>query len=224
MSIEDLNTRFGIAGVAEFITGPGNQVQLRISNDAATALISLHGGQVLSFIPRSSGTDMLFLSTKALYAEGKAIKGGIPVCWPWFGADPEKRGRPAHGFARNTAWQVMSVEARSSHLSRVVLQLRDDAQSRTLWPYPFTLDLAIEIGESLDLTLTTRNTGDSVFPITQALHTYFSVDAIEQVSVTGLDGLDYLDKVLGFAEQRQAGEVGFTAEVDRIYQVSPATF
>lgn len=218
MSIEDLNARFGIADVAEFVTGPGGQVQLRVNNNASEALISLHGGQVLSFVPRSSGVDMFFLSTKALYAEGKAIKGGVPLCWPWFGADPENRGRPAHGFARNTVWQVASVEACSSHLSRVVLQLNDNAQTRTLWPYSFTVDLAIEIGESLDLTLTTYNTGDSVFSITQALHTYFSVDAIEQVSVTGLDGLDYLDKVLGFAEQRQTGEVRFAAEVDRIYQ------
>lgn len=218
MSIENLNQRFGIAGVATFNAGPAGQVQLHIRNEAATSLISLHGAQVLSFIPHSSGIDLLFLSDKATYAEDKAIKGGIPVCWPWFGADPEDRGRPAHGFARTRAWQLKSLEAPASTLTRVVLQLKDDAQSHTLWPYPFVVELTIEIGETLDLALTTYNTGESAFAITQALHTYFSVGAIGNVGVTGLDGLAYLDKVLAFAERRQAGEIQFDSEVDRIYQ------
>ncbi|MCB1722786.1 MAG: D-hexose-6-phosphate mutarotase [Gammaproteobacteria bacterium] len=218
MSVEDLNQAFAIAGVAEFARGPGGLPQLNVTNSSAQAVISLHGGQVLSFVPRSSGTDLLFLSTRAHYAVDKAIKGGIPLCWPWFGADPEKRGRPAHGFARTSAWSVQSVSASGPGHTQVVLELRDDATTRALWPHRFELELVIEVSDELSVALHTRNTGDATFPVTQALHTYFGVGQIDTVTVTGLEGLAYLDKVQGFSEHCQGGPVTFAGEVDRIYQ------
>lgn len=217
MNISELNQHFAIPGHVEFIEGPGGLPQIRIVNSAATAVISLYGGQVLSY-HRNGDTELLFLSERAYYADGKAIKGGVPVCWPWFGADPTGQGGPAHGFVRTRLWTVGATTQPEPGLTRIELRLHDDDTTRTLWPHRFALSLVVTIGQTLDLELVTRNTGDQSFDITQALHTYFAVGAIGQVGVDGLDGCRYLDKVREFAGFEQSGTVVFDGEVDRIYQ------
>lgn len=218
LSPEELNHEFGIAGVVTFAEGEGGMPRLRVDNRAARAEISLHGGQVLAYRPLAASHALLFLSERAWFRPDKAIKGGIPVCWPWFGDDPEGRGRPAHGFARIAEWSVLRTAQLAPGHTRVVLGLEDDAATRALWPHAFRLTLTLDIADTLALSLATTNTGDKPFRITQALHTYFAVGAIDAVSVNGLDGCRYLDKVRGFAEGRQTGPVTFAAEVDRIYQ------
>lgn len=217
MNIEQLNREFGIDGQLQVVEGKGGLPFVSVSNSHAEALISLYGGQLLSYKPHNANTDLMFCSEHAYYQQGKAIKGGVPICWPWFGADPENKGRPAHGFARNSMWQISETTCNADEESVITLTLTDSANSRTLWPHSFILSLQITIGESLGLTLTTRNTSQQSFTITQALHSYFQVGDIQQVSVEGLSGVTYLDKVDNFASKQQEGAIKVNSEVDRIY-------
>ena len=191
---------------------------IEINNARAHATISTYSGQVLSYRPKGQQADLLFVSDKAYYEDGKAIKGGIPVCWPWFGADPDDQGRPAHGFVRNRQWQVSASESLADGSTRVVLCLTDSDATRNIWPHPFKLSIEITVGDSLRVALVTHNTGDKGITISQALHTYFHVDDIGKVRVLGLDGTEYLDKVDNSARKTQSGAVTIDGEVDRIYE------
>ncbi|GJL75522.1 D-hexose-6-phosphate mutarotase [Nitrosomonas sp.] len=216
MNSEQLNADHGIAGQVEFIEGNGGLTMIQVSTPKANALISIHAGQVLSYQP-SGEEDILFLSSKAYYQDGKAIKGGAPVCWPWFGPDPEGRGRPGHGFVRNRPWNVLSTEATPDDDIKITLGLTDTPETREIWPHAFELTQEIVVGDSLNLTLITRNTGSELFSITQAFHTYFKVGDITQTSVMGLQDCTYTDKVDNSAEKKQEGVVTIASEVDRIY-------
>ncbi|MDJ0688661.1 MAG: D-hexose-6-phosphate mutarotase [Xenococcaceae cyanobacterium MO_188.B32] len=221
MSIEQLNTDYGIAGQLKFVEGKGGFPVIEIENTMARALISVYGGQVLSFQPVTEPEDLMFLSEKAYYQTGKAIKGGIPLCWPWFGSDPENLGRSSHGFARNNFWTVLATEVTPGRETKVKLGLVDTAETREIWSQAFNLTLEITVGNTLTLELVTRNTGDKAFSITQAFHTYFKVGDIDQVKVLGLTNTKYLDKVDNFEEKHQQGAVTIAEEVDRIYTDVP---
>ena len=191
---------------------------IEINNAKAHATISTYSGQVLSYRPKSQKDDLLFVSDRAYYEDGKAIKGGIPVCWPWFGADPDDLGRPAHGFVRNRQWEVTGSESLANGSTKVLLGMVDSDETRKIWPHTFKLSIEITVGDSLKVALVTHNSGDESIIISQALHTYFYVGDISKVQVLGLDGIDYIDKVDGFAEKTQSGPVTITGEVDRIYK------
>ena len=202
MTIEQLNTQFGIAGQLEFIAGNGGLPMIQVKTAKAKALISIHAGQVLSYQPAGEAEDVMFLSAKAYYQDGKAIKGGAPICWPWFGADPEGKGRPGHGFVRNRGWNVVSTEALTNGDIKVTVGLDDTPETQAIWPHAFNLRQEIVIGDSLNLSLITRNTGKEKFTITQAFHTYFKVGDINRAKVLGLAGCDYLDKAGGTTSRR----------------------
>ena len=217
MNLEEL-TQFEIGDELRFIKSEHGFIHAEINNARAQATVSTYSGQVLSYLPKDRQDDMLFVSSKAYYEDGKAIKGGIPVCWPWFGADPENKGRPAHGFVRNRQWEVTGSESLANGSTKVVMGLVDSDETREIWPHPFKLSIEITVGDSLKVALLTHNTGDESITISQALHTYFYVGDISKVQVLGLDGIDYLDKLDGFAEKTQSGPVTINAEVDRIYK------
>jgi glucose-6-phosphate 1-epimerase len=218
MNIEQLNAKYSIAGQLEFVAGKGGLPMIQIKNAKTQALISIHAGQVLSFQPNGESEDVLFLSSKAYYQDGKAIKGGAPICWPWFGADPEGKGRPGHGFVRNRSWNMVATEALANGDIKVTVGLDDTPETQAIWPHSFSLRQEIIIGDSLNLSLITRNTGKEKFSITQAFHTYFKVGDITRAKVLGLAGCDYLDKIGGGSVQKhQTGDVIIDAEVDRIY-------
>lgn len=218
MNIEQLNNQYGIANQVKFEAGEGGLPFIHVNNGKATALISIYGGQVLAFQPKHANSDLLFLGKLAYYQPGKAIKGGVPICWPWFGPDPEGLNRAAHGFMRNRLWEVVETTETTEGSTRVVLGLSDTAETQSIWPRAFVLQLEITIGESLNLVLITRNTGSQAFAITQAFHTYFSVGDINQVAVLGLENTQYIDKVNDNQQINQTGAVTINSEVDRIYQ------
>ena len=217
MNIEQLNAKFGIAKQIEIIEGNGGLPCISITNSSAKALISIYAGQVLSFQPAGESDDLMFLSDKAYYQEGKAIKGGVPICWPWFGPDPDGSGRPAHGFVRNRLWNLLTTEITQTGETKVVLGLVDTEETRAIWPHSFELAIAISVGKTLTLELITRNTDVKAFSITQAFHTYFSVGDIDQVKVLGLEGKNYIDKVEKGVQKQQEGAIKIASEVDRIY-------
>lgn len=224
MEVARLNTRFGIPGILHFTEGRGGLTMIEIENHHATATISPYAGQVLAYRPRTAPDELLFISERAYYAEGKAIKGGIPICWPWFGPDPETKGRGGHGFVRAWAWTVRGCAQREDGATVVKLGLADDTATRAIWPGFFNLKLEIVVGATLSVTLITHNTSDAPMQITQGLHTYFKVGDATQTRVLGLDGVQYIDKAVGAGDARvvQNGAVTVGSEVNRIYEQVPS--
>lgn len=217
MNIEQLNKDYAIDDQIKFIEGKNGFSLIEIHNTTAKALISVYGGQVMSFQPNTESDDLLFISNKAYYQQGKAIKGGIPLCWPWFGPDPEAQGRSSHGFVRNRSWTVSGTQALSNGTTKVTLSLVDTPDTREIWTHPFELSLEISIDTSLTLELVTRNRCEQAVSITQGFHTYFKVGDINQVQVFGLEDTNYFDKVDGGQQKLQKGSVKISSEVDRIY-------
>jgi glucose-6-phosphate 1-epimerase len=217
MNPEQLNAMHGISGKLRFVTGAGGLTLIEIDNGKARALISPYAGQVLSFLPAGEPEDLLFVSEHAYFQTGKAIKGGIPVCWPWFGPDPEGKGRPTHGFVRNRDWQVLGATLHEDGATSVRLGITPDEPIRALWPHPFELTLEITVGRSLVLDLCSFNPDTVPLTITQGLHSYFRVGDVRRVSVRGLGGKHYIDKMDGGAIKTQQGTVTIDGEVDRIY-------
>jgi glucose-6-phosphate 1-epimerase len=206
--------RFAVPGRVAFEASPLGGPVVRLATGEAEAVVALHGAQVLGW--NRAGQGLLWLSPTARIRSGKGIRGGIPVCWPWFADHPTEPTRPAHGFVRHRPWSVIATEATPDAAS-VTLATATVDPDQPLWPHHAEVRLTVTLGASLGLALETRNTGHAPFPLTEALHTYFRVSDISDVAVSGLEGLAYLDKLDGFARKVQAGPVRFAGEVDRIY-------
>jgi len=217
LNIDHLNNKYALEEQLHFVSGEGNFPFIVIENDKAIALISTYSGQVLSFHPVDAEDELLFVSEQAYYQQGKAIKGGIPICWPWFGADPEGIGRPAHGFVRNRQWDILATTVLENGSTQVRLGISDSEETREIWPHPFQLTVQITVGTSLTIELITHNTGTKPITISQALHTYFKVGDISQVQVLGLENHDYFDKADKGLKKCQSGSIVIDNEVDRIY-------
>jgi len=187
----------------------------KIDSDQAKAEISLQGGQVLSWQPKGA-EPVIWMSSEAEPTVGKGMRGGVPVCWPWFGPHASEADFPAHGFARSSEWQMVASELLESGEVRFLMQLSGDGSS-LWWPHPFELQLEVVVGTRLQLNLTSTNLSDQSVVIGEALHTYFQISDIEQVSVSGLDGVIYHDKVSGEEGVKQQGEIHFGSETDRVY-------
>jgi glucose-6-phosphate 1-epimerase len=157
------------------------------------------------------------LSSKSFFEQGRAIRGGVPICWPWFGKHLTNPDLPQHGFARISQWQLVESRDSSSDVTEVILQLNSSAESLELWPHAFELQLSITVGPEVIIKLTTKNCDEQPFTITAALHSYFIVSAIANVSVEGLDSTPYLDALTG-ENKIQSGAVTVGEEVDRVYQ------
>lgn len=217
-NIDTLNEQFGIAEHLQFTVEEGGFIVANINNQYAKARISSYAGQVLSYQPHNQTQDLVFISDKANYQSGKAIRGGVPICWPWFGDDKSGLGRPSHGFMRNQQWQILASKKDGDGTITLILGFDSTENTKSIWPHDFELRLEIVVGQKLELKLKTRNTGQTAFTITQALHTYFNISDIEKIIVTGLDGKNYLDKLVGFAESTQSGDVLVSQEIDRVFQ------
>ncbi len=190
---------------------------LEIKNDVSEVIIMLQGAHIVHFHSRGN-KPLLWLSETALFEEAKAIRGGIPLCWPWFGAHPSDPDLPNHGFARTSLWKHINTEELSKEETRVTLGLSESEESLRLWPYRFELVLEIRISNDLELSLTTINRDDKPFALTQALHTYLSVEDIRSTHIEGLDKKLYYDKVSNTHGNLQGTCLAFDREIDRIYQ------
>ena len=192
----------------------GLPVMRLAAGNGANALVSLFGGQVLSWSPPGGG-DRLYLSPAAVLDGSAPIRGGIPVCFPQF-ADLGPLAQ--HGFARTATWSVLT-ERSSKDYALVTLGLTDNEATRTLWPHRFEAELSILIEESrLDLEFEVTNTDDSRFDFTAALHTYLAVREVEESRLEGLHGFSYRDKTDTNRIKRDSGDVVLIeAETDRVY-------
>lgn len=193
---------------------------LTICNRHARALIYLQGAHVLSFRPVGEG-EVLWSSVRSHFAPGKPIRGGIPICFPWFGAGATP-AHPAHGFARLTPFELVQVEDKDDGATHLRLRLVDSDATRALWPHPFAVSVDITVGKSLVMAFTVANTGSAPFTFEEALHTYFDVADVRNVSVVGLEDAPFLDKVAGGEAKSIPGPIRFEAETDRVYNATTA--
>lgn len=217
MNTSTLNQQFGISSALRFIEEASGLIIAEIENPLASARICLQGAHLLSWRPRSSSIPVVWMSDAIQLSPGKSPHSGAPVCWPWFGAHATNPSLPAHGYARNLPWEVIGTSTDTNGATRITMRLLDNEAARMQWPHAATLELTIVVGDSLELSLTTSNTGDAAIIISEAFHTYFQVGDITRTRVTGLDGILYADKVENFARSTQHGEITFAGEIDRVY-------
>lgn len=189
---------------------------IEVDNSVASAKIALQGGHIFHFERKDRGS-VLFLSDNSTFKKGKAIRGGIPICWPWFGANKEDSSLPNHGFARTTLWEHRSTEVLNENVTKVTLRLNPSADTLALWPYVFNLTLDIYVGSVLRLELTSQNLDTKPFTLSSALHTYLAIDNSYETKVEGLEERTFFDKTKDTFDT-QKGDIDFTQEVDRIYQ------
>ncbi len=189
---------------------------LRLRASGSEALVYLHGAHLASFRTSEHG-ELLWMSDKAVYAAGKALRGGVPICFPWFGAHPTDSQLPAHGFARTTPFRFEGSEQRGDNVV-AELSLASSPQTLPLFPHALTARVRISVGRELSLAFEVENTGPEAFDYELALHTYLSVSDVRNVELLGLAGASYDDKVSG--ERACIGSsapLRFSGETDRVY-------
>lgn len=223
MELAQLNSHFAIDGQLKFVEGPGGLVFAEIDNTLGTAYLCLQGAHITTFRPKDQDEPVIWLSDYAKFAPGKSIRGGAPVCWPWFGAHATEAGFPGHGFARTVMWDVTHSAALASGETEITLALVDTDQTRAQWPHASRVELNVVVGKSLKAQLITHNLGDADIAIGEALHTYFQIGDIAEIEVLGLEGCEYVDKVGEVTRRTQEGAATFHGEVDRVYVNTEAT-
>lgn len=216
MQIEEMNKRFGIAGIAAVVAGNGGLAKVRITAPAALGEIYLHGAQVMSWCPLGA-EEVIFVSERSHWEDGRAIRGGIPVCFPWFRAKADDPKAPPHGVVRTRAWTLGSVTLENDNSVTVVCGTESDESTRHWWPHDFRLTHRITMGQTLRMELTATNIGSSEFRFEEALHTYFRVGNVERVEVRGLNGGAYLDNMDGNREKIQTGGLTVSRPIDNAY-------
>jgi len=209
-----LRAHFHAAGRLHWRLGPAGPEALLEAPDVQGRLV-LQGGQLLHWQPHGTG-PVLWLSPRARFAPGAAIRGGVPVCWPWFGPHPQRPDCPAHGFARTARWEPLLAVPEAGGV-RLILALVRDAESYRCFPYRARITLDLHLGETLEMVLTTGNEDPRPFTISQALHAYFQVGDVERIRIHGLADRPYLDKTRGLRRFRQHGAVRLDGETDRVY-------
>jgi glucose-6-phosphate 1-epimerase len=187
------------------------------SAGGASAAVLQHGAQLVSW-RSAKGMENIYLSERADFSPGSAVRGGAPVCFPQFSTLGEL---PLHGFVRNQVWMPVAGGSDGATVAR--LRLTDTAETRALWPYSFEAELQVTLADdSIEIALSATNTGSAAFSFTAALHTYFRVNAIEDVSITGLGNTRYLDKLENGAVCRETEErLRIDRPLDRVYYNTP---
>ena len=216
---EQLNRKFELQNPdnqLSIVAGKGGIPFIEVFNRHASALINLQGAHILSWIPKGE-EEVIWLSEDAKLERGKSVRGGVPICWPWFGPHESNENFPAHGFARTTNWQILSTEALESGDTRIIFTTTPQTETANMWPKDTTVQYLVTIGKKLELELITHNNGSTPVTIGQAFHTYFNVGDISKTCLHGLDDTDYLDKTDNFARKVQHGPIDIEGEVDRIY-------
>jgi glucose-6-phosphate 1-epimerase len=207
--------RLEIPGIAQIVEGNGGQPKVRVTSAEATGEIYLLGANVTSWKPKAR-EEVLFLSAKSRWEDGRAIRGGVPICFPWFGNKADAPTAPAHGFVRTKPWQLESI-AQARHGVTVNMFTASNEDTKRWWTGEFRADYRASFGPELGLELEITNTGKTSMRFEEALHAYLRVGNIESARVRGLDAVRYLDKTDSNREKTQQGDIAITSETDRVY-------
>ena len=188
---------------------------IEIQNSQAEAKIALQGAHIFHY-KANAKTPLLWLSELAYFKEGKAIRGGIPICFPWFGPHKSDATLPQHGFARTAMWSLILVEEIDEGKTHIQLQLLANEETKKLWNYNFDVRLDFMVSDELSVTLTVINTDSKPFEISTALHTYFNISDISNIMIDGLKESMYSNALDG-KEYLEKSDVTIDQEVDRVY-------
>ena len=212
LSISELNHQFGLDGVLSFKDAGDGFVVIDVESKLCQASIALQGAHLMTWQPKGEA-PVLWMSPVASLTKGASIRGGVPVCWPWFGAH-EKPDFPAHGYARRVMWKIVSTSISESFVS---LHFKIDECLTQYWSEEVPAELIVRLGTEVELELITQNHTNQPVIVGEALHTYFEVADVRNIVIRGLDGCDYLDSLDGMARKVQQGDITFSEETDRVY-------
>jgi len=214
-TITESDRRLEIPGVAEILVGNGSLSKVRVTSTAAVGEIYMHGAHVTSWKP-TGREEVFFVSSRSPWEDGRAIRGGVPISFPWFASKVDDPAAPAHGFVRTKAWQLDSISQEGSAVT-VSMSTESNDDTRRWSPSKFRLFYRASFGSELCLELDVANTGETPLRFEEALHAYYRVGNIDETRVRGLNGARYVDKTDSNREKTQQGEVKVIAETDRVY-------
>ena len=216
-SASELNRQFGVPGIVTVDEGKNGMPRIRVTSPAAEAEIYLHGAHVTHYQPKGH-KPVLFMSGASLFDPAKAIRGGVPLIFPWFGPHAADPKLPPHGFARTTQWTIKGARVGANAKAQIVLALGASERSRQLWPHEFDATFTIDVGKTLDMTLDVLNRSAAPVRYEEALHTYLAVADIRQTKIDGLAGRTFIDKVdKASRKQQPPGAFTLAGETDRVY-------
>lgn len=220
--LDNLKQRFPHADVRFYQND--QLIMIELNNRYGSATLTTHGGTLLSYRP-AGGEEVIWLSETAVYDGSKPVRGGVPVCWPWFGPynpqvmgeDPTDAAKKGHGVARYELWEVASVRSVDKDATEVVLQLEPNDSIRQAWPLPFVLKLVVTLGETLTLKLIGENCSDRDWLVSEAFHTYFSVANADGLILDGMDKASCIDKLPDGQRSTQAGPLQVSAPMECVF-------
>lgn len=221
MDLAQLNEHFGLPGVLAFDATASGLIKAEITTPQAKATVYLQGAHLTAWEPAGQ-PPVIFTSRKTELAPGKAIRGGIPVCFPWFAARHDGKTGPSHGFGRIQDW-TLAFAALAGDDIHLTFTLGPTEMSRGLGFDHFRLAYQLIIGQTLTMQLTVANDGASPLVFEEALHTYYKVADVHEITVTGLEGVTYLDKNDLLQAKKQDGAISITGPTDRVYLNTTAT-
>jgi glucose-6-phosphate 1-epimerase len=221
MQAAELTAEFGIACILDFVETEHGLVKATISLDGISGELFLQGAHLTAWQPPGE-RPVLFTSPNSAFAPGRAIRGGIPIIFPWFGANPHAPAAPQHGFARTAPWRLDSVETAGRESLTLTLSLGDGDVGSPVWPEPFRAIYTVTFARTLSLQLAVQNRTTHPITFEEALHTYFAISDISTIAISGLAGTTYIDKTEAARRKQQtAALVTITAETDRVYLDTP---
>ena len=222
MTATEIQARWGIANVLSFEATPGGMIRALITGPHASGTVYLHGAHVTNWTP-SGERPVLYISSRSRFEPGIAIRGGVPVIFPWFGPRGGGLPGPMHGFARMVDWEVEGSQLRPDGSVELRLVLGPSNASRDLGYDAFQLQFRVAIGATLEMELAVHNLSDGPLNFEEALHTYFSVGDVHKASLTGLEGTTYVDKTAALARKETQGPIRFIKETDQVHLDTAST-
>lgn len=220
MRAAELRAEFGIAGVLDFVETGEGLVKADVALDGVAGEVYLQGAHVTGWQPQGE-RPVLFMSPHSAFAPGKAIRGGIPLIFPWFGPNRRVPAAPQHGFARAASWRLDGVERAGRGSLTLIFSLSDGDVGGAFWPEPFRAVYSVTIAPTLGLRLAVENRAPHPIVFEEALHSYFAISDIAQAAVSGLDGATYIDKTDAGRRKQQSAAVTVAAETDSVYLDTP---
>lgn len=206
--LEELNELFALEDCLSFELHPSGLILGRVSIPECRAEFMLYGAHVLSYQPANRDRSILFVSDKAIFERGKPIRGGIPICFPWFGSNGENSNLPAHGWARTNEWQLIETARLPNQVIVRMVLSHDEIQ----------VTVEMVFGTELSVDVAAVNNRDVPLSFEIALHTYFQIHSIDDVEITGLESVPYVDQLKNVTHPGNNLVIRFTEETDRIYQ------
>ena len=216
MTLTELNQRFALSNHVQFKEIADGITIAEVSNKHANSNITLQGAHIATWQPRGQ-EPVIWLSPYAKFAPGKSIRGGVPICWPWFGPNATDAKLPGHGYARTVPWEVLETKALPDDTTFLRFGLVESDATLAQWPHTSPVQLDVTVGKTLRVALVTVNMSKDALVLGEALHTYFAISDVAKMKIRGLEGCEYLDKVGEPARRTQQGSIEIESEVDRVY-------